>query len=223
MSDDRELHVGSGGLWIPPELREFDSQIVFRTPRSTIQHFESNPLEGYYGMIDESDFGDVEDPANPGLEPNQISIKPQGEDAMVFDVETDPDVRCDGGGSETTPREQRKRNKDVYEAVVRAVDYNSGRKQPPLAKQSSVIQTLHGAGYGRYGLEELHKAITAARRNGDLFRAKDERGDVRLGINEAEALVEKIESNLEHANSVNGDVIGLANARVQELRGDGDE
>ena len=171
-----------------------------------------------------SDFGDgLEDPSNPELEPNQVSIKPQGEDAQVFDVETDPDVRVDGGEAETPAREQRKRNKDVYDAVVRTVDFNSGRKQPPLAKQSSVIQTLHATGYGRYGLEELHKAIMAARRNDDLFRAKDEQEDVYLGINDAEALVEKIESNLEHANSVNGDVIGLANARVQELRGGDDE
>lgn len=122
-SDDCELHIGGSGLWIPPELREFDSQIVFRTPRSTIQHFGSQPLEGYYGMIDESHFGDdLENPTNPNLAPNQVSIKPQGEDVQVYDVETDPDIRCDGGTGRpwleaNTLREAIKRLRDEAASV----------------------------------------------------------------------------------------------------------
>ncbi|QCC60733.1 hypothetical protein NP511_01970 [Natrinema thermotolerans] len=117
-----------------------------------------------------------------------------------------------------TEAERRKRSKEVYEALVRAVDYNSGRKQPPLAKKTSVIGTLHGAGYGRFGLEELDKAITAACRNGDLFRAEDGNGDVRLGINDRWKLREKIESNLSCVEEPRDDVIGLANAQVEKLR-----
>lgn len=124
--------------------------------------------------------------------------------------------------AEPRERERRKRSKEVYEAVIRAVDYNSGRKQPPLAKQSSVIGTLHASGYGRFGLEEVHKAITAARRNGDLFRAEDARGDVRLGINDRWKLREKIESNLSRVEDPRDDVIGLANQRIQQLRGEDD-
>jgi len=121
-----------------------------------------------------------------------------------------------------TEAERRKRSKEVYEGLIRAVDHNSGRKQPPLAKKTSVIGTLHGAGYGRFGLEELHKAITAACRNGDLFRAEDDRGDLRLGINDAEILLEKVESNLSCCDDPRRDVIGIANRRIQKLRGEDD-
>ncbi|NUC71688.1 hypothetical protein HTZ84_05090 [Haloterrigena sp. SYSU A558-1] len=126
-----------------------------------------------------------------------------------------------------TKAERRKRSKEVYDALIRAVDYNTGRVQPPLAKQSSVIGTLHAAGHGSYGLEELHRAITAARRNGDLFRVEDNRGDVRLGIDDAETLIEKIETNRSYRESPRRNVIGLANQRIQYLRkqaeGDDDE
>ena len=92
MSTDTEtLHVSDGyGLWLPPELRDFDQQIVFRTPKETIQHFGPSPLDPHYGMIDERSFGKVgkmTDPKNPELAPNQVSIKKQGEDAVVFEVE----------------------------------------------------------------------------------------------------------------------------------------
>jgi len=123
-----------------------------------------------------------------------------------------------------TEAERRKRSKEVYEGLIRAVDHNSGRKQPPLAKKTSVIGTLHGAGYGRFGLEELHKAITAARRNGDLFRAEDDRGDLRLGIDDDETLVEKVQTNFSRVDKSHrrDDVIGLANRRIQKLRGEDD-
>lgn len=84
-----ETHLSEDrGLWIPPELREFTGQIVFRTPRSTIQHFGSD-LDAYYGMIDESHFGalpKIASPQNPELAPDRVSIMPQGEDAQIFEV-----------------------------------------------------------------------------------------------------------------------------------------
>jgi len=85
------LHVDTDlGLWLPPEVRDFEKQIVFRTPRSTLQHFGSSDLDPYYGMIGEDSFGDAEEmdsPQNPELAPNCVSIKPQGDDAIVFEVE----------------------------------------------------------------------------------------------------------------------------------------
>lgn len=87
-------HVGRDGLWIPPALREFTGQVVIRTPRATLQHFGSGPLEPYYGMVDESHFGNlagIVDPQNPGLSPDTVTIKPQGEPAVEFDVEVETD------------------------------------------------------------------------------------------------------------------------------------
>lgn len=91
-----ETHLGEDGLWIPPELREFDSQVVIRTPRGTVQHFGDGPLDAYYGLVDESAFGEVDefrDPKNPELAPNRVSIKPQGEDAVTLEVDLNPEVR----------------------------------------------------------------------------------------------------------------------------------
>lgn len=100
-----ETHVDpDDGLWIPAAFREFDTQVVIRTPKSTIQHFNSEPLDGYYGLVTERDFGpveDIRDPKNPDLAPDQVSIKPQGEDAVTLDVEVHPEVRADGGHGPT--------------------------------------------------------------------------------------------------------------------------
>lgn len=88
---DETLHVDDDlGLWVPPRLREFESQVVFRTPRGTVQHFGSQPLDAYYGLIDKSAFGDADefrDCRNPELAPDRVSIKPQGEEAQVFEVD----------------------------------------------------------------------------------------------------------------------------------------
>lgn len=91
-SSTAPTHLDDHGLWVPPELREFTGQIVFRTPQATIQHFASGGgrLDCYYGMIDESHFGDpaeMRDPKNPELAPDRVSIKPQGEPAVVLEVE----------------------------------------------------------------------------------------------------------------------------------------
>jgi hypothetical protein len=99
----RETHVDEDGLRIPEDYREFDSQIVFRTPRSTIQHFGSEPVGPYYPMVGPEQFqpaADIRDARNPELAPNRVSIKPQGEPAEVFEVEVQPEVRGDGGHHE---------------------------------------------------------------------------------------------------------------------------
>lgn len=84
------------GLWIPKELREFTAQVVFRTPKATIQHFESGGgcLDPYYGMVDQTHFGDpaeMRDPKNEELAPDQVSIKQQGEEPVLLVVDLDPD------------------------------------------------------------------------------------------------------------------------------------
>jgi len=91
------------GLWIPPRLREFEGQVVFRTPRTTIQHFESGggQLDAYYPMVDERDFGDTDEmtnPKNPGLAPRTVSIKPQGEDPVELTVSFPQEQLADGAG-----------------------------------------------------------------------------------------------------------------------------
>lgn len=88
---DETLHVdGDFGLWVPPQFREFEKQVVFRTPKGTIQHFGSEPLDPYYALIDASAFGEADelrDCRNPELAPDRVSIKPQGEDPQVFEVD----------------------------------------------------------------------------------------------------------------------------------------
>ncbi|MUV59951.1 hypothetical protein [Halobacterium sp. CBA1126] len=77
------------GLWIPPQFREFDTQLVIRTPRTTIQHY-SDGLDAYYAMITAADFGDpseIRDPKNPDLAPDHVRFKPQGEDAVELAVD----------------------------------------------------------------------------------------------------------------------------------------
>ena len=125
-----------------------------------------------------------------------------------------------------TEAERRKRSKKAYEAAVRVADYNSGHLQPPLASKPSVIGTLNRAGYG---LEEIHRALTAARRNGDLFQAEDRDGRTRIGIDDEETLLEKNRTYFSRVEKDRRreDVIGIANQRVQYLRkqvdGDRDE
>lgn len=104
MTDDvaGTTSLDADGLRIPPELREFTHQVVFRTPRVTIQHFGSDPLDPYYGMIEAGDFGDPDefrDPRNPELAPDRVSIKPEGEEPVVLEVELEatPEVVTDGG------------------------------------------------------------------------------------------------------------------------------
>ncbi|WP_277540257.1 hypothetical protein [Haloarcula laminariae] len=99
--EPNETHVDPDrGLWIPPALREFDKQLVIRTPRATVQHFGSSPVDPYYGLVDESGFGaacEFRDPKNPDLAPDRVRIKPQGEEAVELVVDIHPEVRTDGG------------------------------------------------------------------------------------------------------------------------------
>lgn len=86
----KTLIVDDRGLFLPASLREFGQQIVFRTPKATIQHFGSEPLDAHYGSVDESHFGDpdeLREPRNPDLAPDRVRIKPAGEEAIEATVE----------------------------------------------------------------------------------------------------------------------------------------
>ena len=96
MSDAQSetTHVDADGLRMPPALRTVTGQIVFRTPRATIQHFQSGggETDAYYPLIDETHFGRLEEldaAQNPELAPNRVSIKPRGETPRVFEVTLD--------------------------------------------------------------------------------------------------------------------------------------
>lgn len=92
------IHVDSDkGLFVPTRLRG-EGQIIFRTPRATIQMF--GDIGAYYGLIDETHFGSLEDlesAQNPDLAPDQCKIKRAGEEPVVLAVEIHPDVITDGG------------------------------------------------------------------------------------------------------------------------------
>jgi predicted RNA-binding Zn-ribbon protein involved in translation (DUF1610 family) len=95
-----ETHLDSDGLYIPHSLREFDRQVVIRTPRTTHQFFSSDgELPAYYGLVTDDEFGDpaeFREAKNPELAPDRVSIKPEGEDAVVLTVDLDPGIRPSG-------------------------------------------------------------------------------------------------------------------------------
>lgn len=78
-----------------------------------------------------------------------------------------------------------------------------------------MVGTFNRAGFG---LEGIHRAFTAARRNGDLFPAKDDEGRTWIGINDRRKLRGKIGPHLSRVDGPYEGVIGLANDRVQKLR-----
>ena len=84
-----KTHLDDDGLWIPPAFRG-DRQLIIRTPRATIQHWGSLD-RAYYGMVDESHFGDVDgmrDPRNPDLAPDSVGLTLVDEPAAELAVDT---------------------------------------------------------------------------------------------------------------------------------------
>jgi hypothetical protein len=96
----RETNLDDDGLWIPPDLREFEVSITIRTPRATIQHFGSGPLGPHYGMVDDSHFrdaGEFRDPKNPHLAPDRVELKARGQEPVALAVDLEPELLSDGG------------------------------------------------------------------------------------------------------------------------------
>jgi len=85
--------------------------------------------------------------------------------------------------------EARDVRRERYEAVLRAVDYQTGghdtaSPQPPAVPESSIIQILART----YGGEAVGSSIRAAAANGDLVRFRDVDGVVRLARADADGL-----------------------------------
>jgi len=82
------------GLKIPDEIAQTDEQVIFRTPRATIQsHSFPTDNKPYYGLIDKTHFGSADsfrDPKNAKLAPNKVSIKIAGEEPEIYIVENIP-------------------------------------------------------------------------------------------------------------------------------------
>lgn len=77
------------GLWLPEDMRDFDRQIVFRTPAMTMQHYRDDALGIHHPLIRPVSFGDTDDmrdPKNPELAPNRVSIKKEGHEPEIFEV-----------------------------------------------------------------------------------------------------------------------------------------
>lgn len=166
---DRETHVDDErGLFVPEDLRAFDGQIVFRTPRATIQHFGSQPLEGYYGMIRADQFGDIDemrDPKNPDLAPDRVRIKPQGEPAVELTVDVDPQLRTDGGDDEPEA------SSAVFDRWIAQADRNI--EEWGLQDEETLLLALQEE------LGELTQAHLEARdEGGDPSRVDDELDDL---------------------------------------------
>ncbi|NUC71691.1 winged helix-turn-helix transcriptional regulator [Haloterrigena sp. SYSU A558-1] len=99
--------------------------------------------------------------------------------------------------------------------IYKTLEADGSLSQSQLAEATALTpRTIREAGTS---LEEIHKAITAARRNGDLVQITDSTGRRRFGINDAESLLEKIESHSSVAECPNRELIGIANARRQQL------
>lgn len=103
LNERRETHVDAvKGLWIPPEFRTDEGQVVIRTPRATIQHWGG--LDAYYGMVDGTHFGHPDQwhaPKNPDLAPMAVRIKVEGKDPVEFDIsDLGLEPRPDGGQRE---------------------------------------------------------------------------------------------------------------------------
>lgn len=80
------------GLWIPPEHREFNRQVVIRVPGCTIQRYGNSALGAYLSTIRPRNFGaegTFRHCRNPELVPNRVSIKPEGGEKTVLEVDVE--------------------------------------------------------------------------------------------------------------------------------------
>lgn len=151
-----ETHIDEDrGLWIPPELREFDRQIIIRTPSGTVQHFGESPLGPYYGLVTDRDFGEVDelyDPKNPDLAPDHVRIKPEGEDAVELSVDLSPDIRADGG---TVVDDDLSVQDAVFDALDRHSDQD-GKAQAGDVVADVLVETQYGVGAVCSCIHRLH-------------------------------------------------------------------
>lgn len=106
----------------------------------------------------------------------------------------------------------RQERKAVYEGVLRAVERNTGGRQPAGIRLTTLLANRCRAGDDR---EQVEKAIRAARENGDLIRWADHEGRTRLARTDDDSLLEVIEQEAETENPDQG-LIGWCNDLRQQ-------
>lgn len=119
---------------------------------------------------------------------------------------------------------------DRYARVVGRVRHNTGGYQPPLASQASIIGSLCG-GPGGDDHRAIRRALSKALENGDLFRWESADGTQYLGLDDADALRDRIASHATRREDPARQLCAVASLRIQHLenrdydysRGDGDE
>lgn len=108
--------------------------------------------------------------------------------------------------------------KRAYEFAIRVVDYQTGRAQPPLVPETTITQMLC-RGYA--GPTLAGNVLAKARADGHLFRWRHPDTDrAYLGVDDADALREKVTSYAEYARTGSGPTswyIGVANQRIKYL------
>jgi len=120
---------------------------------------------------------------------------------------------AESGGEDLTRRERR----EEYERVLRIVDAQTSKAQPPMAKRTSITQIA-----SRLGLK-YEKRIKGAIQHGDLLAY-----DGRLGLADKEAILERLphEDDPDHLRTLataevrgpsRSEVIGEINTRLSEV------
>lgn len=126
-----------------------------------------------------------------------------------------------GAESETNLR-------DVYTTVIKRVEHNTGGYQPPLATEASI----QGGVYRSYSTHDdvtpqtVHSCLMKACQDGRLFRWRDETdpdatGDsdtVYVGLDEIDALRQRIASYVDRRDDPNTRLIAVANQRIAHLQ-----
>lgn len=123
----------------------------------------------------------------------------------------EPDVLGSSSRSNNDQEEDEVEPKERYQALLRAVEYNTGgpnsvSPQPPAAAKHSIYGTLCR---GRYEPDGVDKSLRAAISNGDLLRVEVD-GTTRLARTSEDALRELAVWAAEREDP-NRDVVAKAN------------
>lgn len=108
----------------------------------------------------------------------------------------------------------------VHDSLVSRVAHNTGGYQPPLIAKATVFGALCRDNCA----PKVARAVARkAEEDGDIFRWTDEEtGRVYYGLDDIEALRDRIASHVEAAGGTNYDLIGIANRRIDHLKDDSD-
>lgn len=106
--------------------------------------------------------------------------------------------------------------REVYEAVLRRLELNTGGYQPPLASKQTVRCSAIWS--GGFPSDAVDKALKKARQNGDLFRwYHDAEERYYLGVDDPAALRERVTAYAQRRSEPRKDLIAVANQRIMAL------